>query len=182
MYTLKSALCPILMVCVMGACNPKNNNDKDTSDKDTTKVEKTDVGTVPEETDNTIEQDVPKQKQRPADSEERPEKVFTVETNVLAIDYKGKVGDEAAVMSLIYKGNAVSGTLHFLSSSSSISVKGKIDEDGNLVLYGSNSSKLVSTRHRRKRRFSGDYTVRGTTQHFKFRKGTIADDEDDLYQ
>ncbi len=102
------------------------------------------------------------------------------------IFYDGRVGDDDVTVQLTFRDNQVSGFIVRESNNKKSSVSGTLDADGNIQLSEFSQSKkvgkLVGVKHRRKRRFSGDYIANGKTYTFKFSKSSAPDDGDDIYQ
>ena len=88
---------------------------------------------------------------------------------------------------LLFQGKQVSGFVKRIDSGKKTNVSGSLDDDGNILLTEYSQSqkvgRLVGTRHRRKRRFSGEYSsVNGSTGSFKFSKTSPHRVVDDIYQ
>lgn len=101
----------------------------------------------------------------------------------ISVYYEGRIGNDEARMNLTFVGNNVTGTLEKMGEKSKL--KGTVDEDGEIHLteVGKNG-KMVSTSHRRKRRFRGDYTKNGKSIRFRFRKSSPDGESDvvDIYR
>lgn len=103
------------------------------------------------------------------------------------IYYDGRVGDDDVLLQLHFKGNQVSGTIVRESTNKKFKVSGSLDAEGNITLSEFSQSRkegwMVGTKHRRKRRFSGDYfNANGGKSSFKFSKTSAPDDVDDIYR
>lgn len=104
-----------------------------------------------------------------------------------SIHYDGRIGRDDVHVLLSFKDNVVSGVVTYDESAKKYKVSGALDADGNIQLNMFAQSKkvgrLVGVKHRRMRRFSGNFlAANGDSFTFKFSKTSSFDDGDDIYQ
>ncbi|MBR6104976.1 MAG: hypothetical protein IKP81_07955 [Paludibacteraceae bacterium] len=109
------------------------------------------------------------------------------QTDAETFYYDGRIVDDEVNVRLLFQGKQVSGFVKRIDSGKKTNVSGSLDDDGNILLTEYSQSqkvgRLVGTRHRRKRRFSGEYSsVNGSTGSFKFSKTSPHRVVDDIYQ